>query len=309
MPDHHDPHAHGHARSGPEPAIGHGVQLYSRVLQHAGGQQLQALMRSGPERSLGTALYAAPPYDLEVPPMDVARLSVNLTPARVIGGIDGDRAARFEAQRHSLFLAPAGARMHWRKEASSRHLTLYFDARPFADGDDMAAALARRDALHNLRVPGLRPLVDDLVDELRHGALHQPEAADCLARLLLIRLARHLGKPIAAPRALDPHTLARVQEHVMAHLDQRLLVADLAALAGMQIDRFAAAIKARTGQPPHRFVMALRLRQAGQLLRRTAMPIAEVAHACGFASQQHLTNAMRRHAGITPARYREAAAP
>ena len=36
--------------------------------------------------------------------------------------------------------------------------------------------------------------------------------------------------------------------------------------------------------------------------------VAEVALACGFASQQHLTNAMRHHAGVTPARYRCTAA-
>lgn len=33
--------------------------------------------------------------------------------------------------------------------------------------------------------------------------------------------------------------------------------------------------------------------------------LAEVANACGFASQQHLTNAMRRRLGATPQRYRE----
>jgi AraC-like DNA-binding protein len=36
-----------------------------------------------------------------------------------------------------------------------------------------------------------------------------------------------------------------------------------------------------------------------------AVSIAEVASACGFSNQQHLTNAMQRHAGVTPARYRK----
>lgn len=288
-----------------DPEIGRGLRIYSTVLQGAGGEQVQALMRQGGDRKVCAALYAAPPYDLRVPGMDVARLSLNLTPSSVTGGIDGDRARSFDAHRYSLFLAPAGAEMRWRKEAPSRHLTIYFRPDLFAGSEAPPAPLARSQALHNLMVPGLRPLADQLVDELRQGGPHDTDAADCLARLLLIQVSRHLGKAREERDGMDTTSIARLKDYVMAHLGERILVADLASQLGMPIDRFAWAFKARTGKSPHQFVVALRLQQAGHMLRASRLPIADVAHACGFASQQHLTNSLRRHAGVTPARLRQ----
>jgi AraC family transcriptional regulator len=287
-----------------EPGIGQGVQAYSTVLQSAGGEQVKALKSLGGDRVVCAALYAAPPYDLRVPGMDVSRLSLNLTPARVTGGIEGERPCSYDAHRYSLFMAPAGAEVHWRKEASSRHLTLYF--RPdLSDADESSATPLARQALHNLSVPGLRPLADQLVDELRHGGPYNLEAADCLAHLLLIQVSRHLRRAKNGTKALGTSSMKRLNDYVLAHLGERILVADLAREVGMSIDRFAWTCKMQTGQSPHQYVLALRLQQARQLLRHSSVAIAEVASACGFSNQQHLTNAMHRHAGVTPARYRK----
>ena len=91
----------------------------------------------------------------------------------------------------------------------------------------------------------------------------------------------------------------------MAHLGERILVADMAAAVGMPSSRFAHAFTACAGLSPHQFVLGLRLGRALELLARTPLGLAEVAAACGFASQQHLTNQMRKRMGITPGRYRQ----
>jgi AraC-like DNA-binding protein len=287
-----------------EPGIGQGVQAYSTVLQSAGGEQVKALTGLAGGRVVCAALYAARPYDLHVPGMDLSRLSLNLTPARVTGGIEGERPRSYDAHRYSLFMAPAGAEMHWRKEASSRHLTLYFRPDLFDVDEESATPLARQ-ALHNLSVPGLRPLADQLVDELRHGGPYNVEAADCIAHLLLIQVSRHLRRAQDGTKALDTSSMKRLHDYVLAHLGERILVADLARQVGMSIDRFAWTCKMQTGQSPHQYVLVLRLQQACHLLRHSSVAIAEVASVCGFSNQQHLTNAMHRHAGVTPARYRK----
>jgi AraC family transcriptional regulator len=289
--------------------VGHGAQTYSTVLQGAGGEQIKTLMRHGGDRVVCAALYAAPPYDLRVPSMVVNRLSLNLTPARVVGGIEGERTREYDAARYSLFMAPAGAEMTWRKEAPSRHMTIYFRPDLFADSEGADTPLARGQALNNLNVPGLRALADQLVEELRHGGPCSPDAADCLSRLLLIQLSRHIGNARQEGRALCASLLVRLKDYVLANLAERVLVSDLARQVGMSTDRFAWSFKTETGRSPHQFVVALRLEQASHLLRSSRLPIAEVAHACGFASQQHLTNAMRRHTGVTPARYRQVVQP
>jgi AraC-like DNA-binding protein len=51
-------------------------------------------------------------------------------------------------------------------------------------------------------------------------------------------------------------------------------------------------------------VLALRLEHAAALLRHSSLPVVDIAYACGFANQQHLTTTVRRHLGTTPGRYR-----
>jgi AraC family transcriptional regulator len=50
--------------------------------------------------------------------------------------------------------------------------------------------------------------------------------------------------------------------------------------------------------------MDLRLNLAEDLLRGSGLSIAQIAYAAGFNSQSHLTTAMRRYRGVTPALYR-----
>jgi AraC-like DNA-binding protein len=286
--------------------VQHGVDTYARALRSAGGDQIEAFVRGGEGRGLGAALYRAPPFEVSVPALPVSRLSVNLTHARVGGGIDGERLRHFDAGRYALFLTPAGAPMVFRKDVPSRHINIYFHAGTFDDDSDTASSpLAVSQPLFNVAVPGIRGLADQLVQEMQAPGMLNADAADSLARLLLVQVARHLRRAPAPSQTLPPALLARLRDYVMAHLGERVLVADLAREAGLSQDRFAAAYKEQTGQSPHQFVLALRLEHATDLLSHSRLSVADVAHSCGFASQQHLTNVMHRQLGITPRRFRE----
>lgn len=279
-------------------ALRQGAQGYLRELGSAGGRELEALARD----ALLVGLYHSPAYDLRVPGLPVARLSINLTSARVSGALEDDRARRYEAHRHSLFFTPSGAAARWHKEAPSRHLNIYFNPEAFATEEH---AQAVRTPLLNGSLPGVRPLADALVEEIARNDAWAGEAADSLARLLLVRLLRRSTGASEGRNALTPQLLARLREYVMAHLSERILVSDLAAVAGLPVDRYAQAHDRLTGQTPHQFVLGLRLQRATELLSRTSMGLADVAAECGFSSQQHLTHTMRLRLGTTPARYRQ----
>jgi AraC-like DNA-binding protein len=283
-----------------------GVNTYARALRSAGGDQIEALVRGSEGQGVGAALYRAPPFQVSVPALSVSRLSMNLTHTRVGGGVAGERMRNFDASRYALFLTPVGAPMVFRKDVPSRHINIYFHAARF-DDDSVAGVspLAVSQPLFNIAVPGIRGLADQLIEELQSPVMLNADAADSLARLLLVKVARHLRRAPATSRALAPALLARLRDYVMAHLSERILVADLAQQAGLSLDRFALAYKEQTGQSPHQFVLALRLEHAAELLRHSSLSVADVAHSCGFASQQHLTNVMHSHLGVTPRRYRE----
>jgi AraC family transcriptional regulator len=294
--------------SGGESDSGRGLrgcaEIYERVLVGAGGTELEALRHVADRPSVYAALYASPAYALSVPPLLVPRLAVNLTPARVTGRIDGDRIRGFDARRHSLFLTPAGAPAVWRKESPSRHLCIYFNPDAFDSGDDDVSPLRETPALMNATVPGVGQLADQLAHELQGPGILDVEAADSLARLLLIRVVRFLQRTSARSHALTPKSVAHLRDFVVEHLSERILVADLARQVGLSSNYFALCFTEQTGRSPHSFVLALRLERAEQLLSRSQSRLADIAHDCGFASQQHLSNAIRRHLNMTPSQYR-----
>jgi AraC-like DNA-binding protein len=295
-----------HVPSELDSGVQRGVNIYAHALRSAGGDQIEAFVRGGEGRGVGAALYRAPPFEVSVPALPVSRLSVNLTNSRVGGSINGERVRNFDAGRYALFLTPTGVPMVFSKDVPSRHINIYFHADKFDDPAEAAASpLSVSQPLFNLAVPGIRGLADRLVEEMQSPVMLNADAADSLARLLLVHVARHLRRTPAPSQALPPALLKRLRDYVMAHLCDRILVADLAQQAGLSLDRFALAYKQQTGQSPHQFVLALRLEHASELLRHSSLSVAEVAHTCGFASQQHLTNVMHSHLGVTPRRYRE----
>ena len=81
---------------------------------------------------------------------------------------------------------------------------------------------------------------------------------------------------------------------------------ELERIAGLSVSQFSRQFKARTGLPPHRFLLRLRVEQAGLLLRTGDDPIADIAARCGFSHQEHLTRVLRAQLGTTPAALRRA---
>jgi AraC family transcriptional regulator len=183
-------------------------------------------------------------------------------------------------------------------------LAIYFRPDIF-DGSGGDVPLFRAaPALFNTQVPGIGSLVDQFAVELQTPGILNLEAADCLARFVLIRLARHLDHVPVTRDRLTPRVIARLHGYVEAHLREPILVADLAREAGQSPSHFAQSFMARTGQSPHQFVIKLRVARAAELLGRADLRLADIASECGFSSQQHMNTVLRRHLGTTPSRLR-----
>ena len=64
-------------------------------------------------------------------------------------------------------------------------------------------------------------------------------------------------------------------------------------------------IKQVTGQTFIQLLTSIRLENAEQLLRDTALPVADVASAVGYESSEHFIRTFRKHVGLTPSGYRQ----
>ena len=119
----------------------------------------------------------------------------------------------------------------------------------------------------------------------------------------LASISRDLRQPAAGEAELAG--VARVADHVRAHLDEPLRSDALAAIAGLseaQLDRRMRRVYQLTTA---QFVRKTRIEHAAMLLSTTRRPIAEIALDCGYGDQTALTRQFRATVGMPPAAFRE----
>jgi AraC family transcriptional regulator len=106
-------------------------------------------------------------------------------------------------------------------------------------------------------------------------------------------------------RTLGAAQQRRLADLIRQQLGSHLSLNRMAHEVGLSPQHFARLFKATYGMSPHQYVQTLRIDAAVEALRRDhAVPIAHVALACGFASQSHMTEVMRRRRGFTPSTLR-----
>lgn len=215
-------------------------------------------------------------------------------------------------QARELFLQPSGTDLSVELGGELDTLHVYV-----ADTAVQEAAGAEAPIRLSEELGSVDPLLEQLVLSL-DGVVREWEPAartyaDQLCALVAAQLARRhragnaqVPEEPPAPAALSDHQFARVRELMAERLGEPLGLADLADASGLSVSRFARRFKARTGLPPHRYLLRLRVEQAGLLLRTGTEPIADIAARCGFSHQEHLTRVLRSHLGTTPAALRRA---
>ena len=168
------------------------------------------------------------------------------------------------------------------------------------------------------RIGDADPLIERLIlslrDELLAPSPFTETYVDYVARLIAARLIRnHSSEPagirldMAAPSDVQ-RKIARVTEFVQSNLHRSLQLNDVAKVLDLSVVQLAGLFRKGLGQPPHRFILNLRVARARQLLATSDLPIAEIALACGFSHQEHMTRIFRREIGLTPAVYRRSIA-
>ena len=118
-------------------------------------------------------------------------------------------------------------------------------------------------------------------------------------------LASLQGQAARVPPAVPPWA-HRAYEAVMDMAgDSRLRIADVAAALGVHPVHLARVFRHAWGCSPGDLLRWRRVEQAGGLLRRPELAMADVAATVGFADQSHMNRAFQAQYGMTPARYRQ----
>ncbi|MFA5967626.1 MAG: helix-turn-helix transcriptional regulator [Sphingomonas sp.] len=81
----------------------------------------------------------------------------------------------------------------------------------------------------------------------------------------------------------------------------------MASVLGMGVWTFNRHLNQTIGKSAYAFVLERRMARASALLRDRSLPMKEIAAACGFSDQAHMTRMFRAKLGVTPGQYRASA--
>ena len=98
----------------------------------------------------------------------------------------------------------------------------------------------------------------------------------------------------------------RAKEVLSANLDGRIPLKEVALECGLSSSYFSRAFRRSMGSSPHKWLLMLRVETAKQKLRDSRLSLRDVALACGFADQSHLTQVFTRIVGASPGAWRRA---
>ena len=215
-----------------------------------------------------------------------------------------------------MFMMPGGMDFSVRVGGPLQSLHLYLRR---AVLEEVATALVAGDPRHVEILPRFGdsdPLIERLMLGVR-DVLHDDDPStavyvDYLARAIVARLIRRhssaplVPSPAVASQQKGDRQIGKAIDFMQAPRDRALNLATIAEAAGISPSHFARQFRATVGKAPHQYLIQIRIDRAKRLLSESDKGIAEIAFACGFASQEHLTRLFKRGCGLTPAGFRKA---
>jgi len=213
-------------------------------------------------------------------------------------------------RRHSRLQAhgdadviPAGLDGQWSDEASCTIFSVWI-GEDFAQQTIAQLELNSADAQlrpqFQMRDPRFQHLAWALHAELEADDASDPLYAESLCTAMVVRLIGGAPALENSRRTLAAKTAARVLEFIEAHLDRRLTLSELAALADLSVPHFKVLFRETLGMPVHRYVVQRRVERAKSLLLQGRLNTSQIALEAGFTHQSHMAHWMGRLLGVTP---------
>lgn len=151
-------------------------------------------------------------------------------------------------------------------------------------------------------------LIDDIRSALASDLSVATKKAASLSLLLATKVTRSQA-PAPARGGLAAWQKEKIQKYIKERLDEPLPIDELAKLAALSTSYFCRAFKDSFGEPPHAYIIRLRIKHAQALMINTSENLSQIALACGLVDQSHLCRCFRQITGFTPGAWRRRNAP
>lgn len=147
-----------------------------------------------------------------------------------------------------------------------------------------------------------------LLSALRDSGPSSDVMFESLSRVFLVKLIDKYGDTRSDDIAYTQHFTAahykRVLDYIADHFGEAIQIEDIARESGFSPAHFSRLFKQVIGDTPYQFLMRYRVERAVEMLVKTRDPLIDIALACGFADQPHLTRIFKKFRGATPKAWR-----
>ena len=266
--------------------------------------------RYGGSDRLTGVLEEQPSGDILCPPFKEFTLTANVGSRSIPVKVDmGFGALKVNFLPESFGLCPAQHYLQGMADRPQRTLTLGLPADRFAtlldtSEDGVIKVLEPLFSSTHADPPILqtmRTIFQEMAINDNPGRLYIDGAmVTIVARLQ--RLAGTVRISRTTKLSLDEKRL--IADMIEDQLDINLSLNHLAAVLNRSASNLNRAFKAGFGRSPYQYVLARRIMRAQKMLSETEEPITNIAYACGFSSQQHMTNVFTKRVGVSPGQYR-----
>lgn len=225
------------------------------------------------------------------------------------------------AQHGSLTFSPRDERSQWVRGVVCEVMHVYIAPRliqQYTDENFAAAAAPEIDPMFAVQDPWLQSyfmLLQSEFETFGRGWKHPDALLLSQSMELLIRhlvcwhsnasynTRRRVASP-AAPRPLAPRHLNRVLAYIEGNIGRDIALCDLTQLVGVSKHHFIRSFRAATQKTPYAYLVDRRLARAVDALRRSTMPIEQIAREAGFKTAPGFSNVFKKHYGMSPSRFR-----
>nr|WP_233343158.1 AraC family transcriptional regulator [Hyphomonas sp. Mor2] len=226
----------------------------------------------------------------------------------------GEAHRDFLFRQNEIVVTPAGLKSGWRWHEPSKCIVITLDPAKLETFTQSELGLLLTDQqlrdLPQFEDADITSAAVMLLEALRLGGASSDVMFESLARVFLVKLVQKYGDDrsheIAFSSSFTAAHYKRVLDFAAQNFGKPIQIEDLAREAGLSASHFTRLFKSVIGDSPYQFLMRYRVERAAEMMMDPAKALIEIALACGFSDQPHLTRVFKQYYGQTPKAWRKA---
>ncbi|SFT19503.1 AraC family transcriptional regulator [Paenibacillus sp. BC26] len=151
----------------------------------------------------------------------------------------------------------------------------------------------------------LKQTLQQMIDCYKNHDIVSTIKVQQLALELLVQLIGSSGRQSPSTDYYEHRFRARMEAYLSSNLSAPLSIAAMAQHIGYSESHFCLMFKQIFGEPPHSYLIGLRIGKAKELLSTTELHLEVIAEYCGFANASHFSKAFKQITALTPSGYRQ----